>query len=544
MSKERKIALVGARAVGKSSLAAQFAEEPFNDHYFPTIENQLKKEVKYKGIDYSLEIMDTAGQDEFSTLHNKLLIGVHGYMLVYSINSRQSFDMLAVVRDKILDGLGISSVEDGPPIVIVGNKSDLDFQRQVTEAELKQLARSFGHVPCFECSAKNNYNVQEAFNAVIDQIEDSEEPMDEEETQVKSNGCVLMPSGPESVILTGSFDNWSQSLPLIKKGDGSFTLSFPFPKDTEKVAFKFVVDGKWTTSENYKTETDESGNKNNVLYAKDVESVQGSNSTRIPEAGGMTVPLVGANAFTSKSNVETGDAEYKPTVLPSSEGQQVTLGEPGVVVPANPHSISAFSEVRDVDPKTLNESCDSSKSAPAGTTTATTSTEAAKTLDPAGHSKVSGIEGSSNATEAPETGAVAASGPGVVIPQDPQSISAFNEVRDVDPKTLNAPSEPTTSQTETAVADEVTSPSTQDTAETAASEASETGAKKTKYVKRVVSKVKKDEAEQIPETEKEPSAAETAAKTAPVAKTEPKTASSPSPKKKTGFFAKLKKALK
>ncbi|KAG7825275.1 hypothetical protein KL909_001567 [Ogataea angusta] len=534
MSKERKIALVGARAVGKSSLAAQFAEESFNDHYFPTIENQLKKEVKYKGIDYSLEIMDTAGQDEFSTLHNKLLIGVHGYMLVYSINSRQSFDMLAVVRDKILDGLGISSVEDGPPIVIVGNKSDLDFQRQVSEAELKQLAKVFGDVPCFECSAKNNYNVHEAFGAVIDQIEDIKEPKDEEETQAK-----------KSVILTGSFDNWSQSLPLIKQRDGSFSLSFPFPNDTEKVAFKFVVDGKWITSEDYKVETDELGNKNNVLYAKDVVSAQGSNSTRIPEAGGMAVPLAGGNASLPKSKAETGGSEYKPTVLPSTEGQQVTLGEPGVVVPANPHSISAFSEVRDVDPKTLNEPSGSTKSAPAETTTATKSPEAAKTLDPAEQSKVSGTAGSTNATGASEASAAAlASGPGVVIPEDPQSISALNEVRDVDPKTLNVPSEPTTSQTETAVADEATNPSTQDTAETAASEPSETGAKKTKYVKRVVSKIKKDEAEQTPESEKETTAAETPAKSAPPAKAEQKTANSSSPKKKTGFFAKLKKALK
>ncbi|KAG7708426.1 hypothetical protein KL933_001151 [Ogataea haglerorum] len=530
MSKERKIALVGARAVGKSSLAVQFAEESFSDHYFPTIENQLKKQVKYKGIDYSLEIMDTAGQDEFSTLHNKLLIGVHGYMLVYSINSRQSFDMLAVVRDKILDGLGISSVEDGPPIVIVGNKSDLDFQRQVTEAELKQLAKRFGNVPYFECSAKNNYNVHEAFGAVIDQIEDIREPKDEEETQVKSNGW--------------SFDNWSQSLPLIKQQDGSFSLSFPFPADTEKVIFKFVVDGKWTTSEKYKEEADESGNKNNVLYAKDVISAQASNSTPIPEAGGMAVPLVGGNGSLPKSESEMAGSEYKPTVLPSSEGQQVTLGEPGIVVPANPHSIDALSEVRDVDPKTLNEPSGSSKSAPAGTTAATKSSVATNTLDPAAQSKFSETAGSTNATGVPETDAAATSGPGVVIPEDPQSISAFNEVRDVDPKTLNAPSEPTTSQTETAVADEATNPSTQDTAGTAASEASEAGAKKTKYVKRVVSKVKKDEAEQIPEGEKETTAAETPAKSASPAKAGQATASTPSTKKKSGFFAKLKRALK
>ncbi|KAH3667913.1 hypothetical protein OGATHE_003066, partial [Ogataea polymorpha] len=102
-------------------------------------------------------------------------------MLVYSINSRQSFEMLGIVRDKILDGLGISSLEDGPPIVIVGNKSDLKIQRQVSEQELKELAKSFGDVPYFECSAKQNYNVHKAFTSIIEQIEKGEKPKDEEE---------------------------------------------------------------------------------------------------------------------------------------------------------------------------------------------------------------------------------------------------------------------------------------------------------------------------------------------------------------------------
>lgn len=69
--------------------------------------------------------MDTAGQDEYSILSSHHASSVHGYVLVYSIASRSSFEMCKIVRDKILDFTGLDSV----PCVIVGNKSDLNIQR-------------------------------------------------------------------------------------------------------------------------------------------------------------------------------------------------------------------------------------------------------------------------------------------------------------------------------------------------------------------------------------------------------------------------------
>ncbi len=170
MGRERKIAILGSRAVGKSSLASQFTEERFTESYYPTIENQLRKTVNYNGIEYHLEVLDTAGQDEFSMIPNKLLIGVSGYILVYSIASLQSFKMLNVVRDKILDGVGAEVGDRTLPVVIVGNKSDLQGRRQVSQDELKQLAASFGGVPYLECSAKSKSNVNQVFEEIVDEI--------------------------------------------------------------------------------------------------------------------------------------------------------------------------------------------------------------------------------------------------------------------------------------------------------------------------------------------------------------------------------------
>jgi small GTP-binding protein len=60
--KQRKIALVGSRSVGKSSLTVQFVDGHFVESYYPTIENTFSKTMRVKGQDYATEIVDTAGQ--------------------------------------------------------------------------------------------------------------------------------------------------------------------------------------------------------------------------------------------------------------------------------------------------------------------------------------------------------------------------------------------------------------------------------------------------------------------------------------------------
>jgi Ras family protein len=145
----------------------QFVEQHFVESYYPTIENQFSKSVTYKGVEYTTEIIDTAGQDEFSIMSQKHLIGIHGYMLVYSVSSRSSFDTISVIRDKILNATGSDSL----PMVLVGNKVDLpNTTRQVPTEEGQQLAASL-KMPFVETSAKNNRNVDRAFELLIAEIE-------------------------------------------------------------------------------------------------------------------------------------------------------------------------------------------------------------------------------------------------------------------------------------------------------------------------------------------------------------------------------------
>ena len=85
--KQKKVALMGFREVGKSSLAVQFVEGQFPDCYDPTIENTFRKKVTVKRNDYELMLVDTAGQDEYTMFPSEYSIGMHGYVLVYSIDS-------------------------------------------------------------------------------------------------------------------------------------------------------------------------------------------------------------------------------------------------------------------------------------------------------------------------------------------------------------------------------------------------------------------------------------------------------------------------
>ncbi|KAJ3121181.1 GTP-binding protein [Physocladia obscura] len=138
--KVRKIAVLGARSVGKSSLIIQFVDRTFSDSYYPTIANTFTRIIEHRGQEYAAEIIDTAGQDEYSILNSVHTIGTHGYVLAYSIASRSSFDMCATIRDKILNDTGM----DWVPIVLVGNKTDLVQQRAVLEDEAKAIATKWG----------------------------------------------------------------------------------------------------------------------------------------------------------------------------------------------------------------------------------------------------------------------------------------------------------------------------------------------------------------------------------------------------------------
>jgi Ras homolog enriched in brain len=149
----------------------QYVEEHFVDSYYPTIENQFTKPLRFKGVDYRLDIVDTAGQDEFSVLNRKDFHQMSGFVLAYSVASRGSFEMIPIIRDKILNSLGTDDI----PCVIVGNKSDLHLQRQIQIQEGRSLAKQLG-CAFVETSARHNENITRIFELILLEITKREVP--------------------------------------------------------------------------------------------------------------------------------------------------------------------------------------------------------------------------------------------------------------------------------------------------------------------------------------------------------------------------------
>ncbi|KAJ7913977.1 small GTPase superfamily [Mycena leptocephala] len=162
----RKIVILGSRSVGKSSLVKQFVDGNFSEGYYPTMESTASKTIMYNGTEYPCEIIDTAGQDEFSQLKSQHAIGIHGYVLVYSIASRASFNMIQVIYDKILNYSGLEEIA----AIVVGSKADLNMSRQVDSKDGQELAQR-NKTAWIEASALRNENVAKVFELCLAEIE-------------------------------------------------------------------------------------------------------------------------------------------------------------------------------------------------------------------------------------------------------------------------------------------------------------------------------------------------------------------------------------
>ncbi|KAF0987776.1 hypothetical protein HZS_6465 [Henneguya salminicola] len=124
---EIKLVVLGSGGVGKSALTVQFVQNIFIAEYDPTIEDSYRTKVDISGSTYSVEILDTAGTEQFMAMRDLYIRNGQGFVCVYDITSKASFDELAKIHDNIL-----LEKELNVPIIIVGNKCDLENERVVS----------------------------------------------------------------------------------------------------------------------------------------------------------------------------------------------------------------------------------------------------------------------------------------------------------------------------------------------------------------------------------------------------------------------------
>jgi GTPase KRas protein len=164
---EYKCVLCGAGGVGKSALVIQYIQQHFIDEYDPTVEDSYRKYVVLDGESCMLDILDTAGQEEYKSMQSQYIRNGNGFILVYSIGSRESYEELSNYRDTIFK----VKDSDDIPLLLVGNKCDLKYGRTIQTHEGTDLASNW-KIPFLEASALHRINIQEIFEMIIRIIRD------------------------------------------------------------------------------------------------------------------------------------------------------------------------------------------------------------------------------------------------------------------------------------------------------------------------------------------------------------------------------------
>eukprot|EP01119_Soliformovum_irregulare_P023820 TRINITY_DN8402_c0_g1_i2.p1 TRINITY_DN8402_c0_g1~~TRINITY_DN8402_c0_g1_i2.p1 ORF type:complete len:159 (+),score=38.73 TRINITY_DN8402_c0_g1_i2:84-560(+) len=154
---EYKLAVVGDGAVGKSAVTIQFIGSHFVECYDPTIEDSYRKQEEIDGNVCILDILDTAGQEEYCCMRDVYMRTGRGFILIYDITSKVSFEGIQKLVEQILK----TKDKDSVPMVLLGNKCDLEEKRVVFIEEGQALSHKV-NCTIVESSTKPRINRQES----------------------------------------------------------------------------------------------------------------------------------------------------------------------------------------------------------------------------------------------------------------------------------------------------------------------------------------------------------------------------------------------
>uniref|UniRef100_A0A0B6Z3J5 small monomeric GTPase n=1 Tax=Arion vulgaris TaxID=1028688 RepID=A0A0B6Z3J5_9EUPU len=181
-----KIVILGDGGVGKSALVIQFVCHRFLEYHDPTIEDSYEQQCRIDDEPAHLDILDTAGQTEFTAMREQYMRNGEGFVLCFSITDRRSFDELITYRSLI------NRVRAGEeiPIIIAGNKCDLEQKRKVKYEEGQSLARQLG-CRYYETSAYLRKCIDDVFHGIVREIREKEkEKLEQGQNPNKKQGRV------------------------------------------------------------------------------------------------------------------------------------------------------------------------------------------------------------------------------------------------------------------------------------------------------------------------------------------------------------------
>jgi small GTP-binding protein len=161
-----KVLLLGDSSVGKTCFMSRYVDDRFEHTHISTIGLDYRlKTMKIGNDNIKIQIWDTAGQDRFKSITRTYFKGANGVLLLYDITSMNSFRNIKNWLDQIKE-----NTSDKLVVVLVGNKCDLDSERQISVDDGKQLAEHYGIKFFFETSVKKNINVNECFEVLFKEL--------------------------------------------------------------------------------------------------------------------------------------------------------------------------------------------------------------------------------------------------------------------------------------------------------------------------------------------------------------------------------------
>ena len=159
----KKVCLLGAFAVGKTSLVSRFVKGIYSDKYHTTVGVKVdQKSVVVGPTEISLAVWDLAGEDEFQKVNMAYMQGARGYLLVADGTRAETMEIARLLRERAESTVG------KVPFVLVLNKSDLTTEWEIEEASIKHLQSQGWSI--IRSSAKTGEGVDEAFSKLVQQM--------------------------------------------------------------------------------------------------------------------------------------------------------------------------------------------------------------------------------------------------------------------------------------------------------------------------------------------------------------------------------------
>lgn len=162
-----KVIMVGSGGVGKSALTLQFMYDEFVEDYEPTKADSYRKKLMLDGEEIQIDILDTAGQEDYAAIRDNYFRSGEGFLCVFSITEQESLVAAHELREQILRVKNDENI----PFLLVGNKADLTDRRTVIEEAAREQAEQW-RVRYVETSAKTRHNVSEVFIDLLRSIKE------------------------------------------------------------------------------------------------------------------------------------------------------------------------------------------------------------------------------------------------------------------------------------------------------------------------------------------------------------------------------------